>query len=157
MRRGIVVRSSTTIPFGLTSPSRAEGELAGDGALQGAGLYRFNIGEFKATVISDGYGHFDFWPALATNQDEATVKAFLAQNHVSAQPQLTNNLLVVDTPTDRVLVDTGFGDSIGPQSGHFPQLVQNLSLRRDFPGQHYRGDHLPHSRRPYFRRDDEGR
>ena len=33
---------------------------------------------------------------------------------------------MVDTPADRVLVDTGFGDVLGPSSGQFPWMVQNL-------------------------------
>jgi glyoxylase-like metal-dependent hydrolase (beta-lactamase superfamily II) len=33
---------------------------------------------------------------------------------------------VVDTPTDRVMVDTGFGDVLGPETGHFPWLVESL-------------------------------
>jgi glyoxylase-like metal-dependent hydrolase (beta-lactamase superfamily II) len=92
----------------------------------GGGYYRFNIGSFKATVISDGYGNVPFWPIFAANQPASATESFLKQNHLSANPQFTNNLLVVDTPTDRVLVDTGFGDVLGPPSGQFPWLVENL-------------------------------
>jgi glyoxylase-like metal-dependent hydrolase (beta-lactamase superfamily II) len=92
----------------------------------GGGYYRFEIGAFKATVISDGHGTTQFWPIFAANQPQSATEAFLQANGLSPSPQFTNNLLVVDTPTDRVLVDTGFGDVLGPPSGQFPWLVQNL-------------------------------
>ena len=92
----------------------------------GGGYYRFGIGGFKATVISDGYGSVPFWPIFAANQPESSTEAFLKENRLGPTPQFTNNVLVVDTPTDRVLVDTGFGDVLGPASGQFPWLVQNL-------------------------------
>lgn len=92
----------------------------------GGGYYRFDIGAFKATVISDGYGNTQFWPIFAANQPQSATEAFLRANHLAPAPQFTNNLLVVDTPAHRVLVDTGFGDVLGPASGQFPWLVQNL-------------------------------
>jgi glyoxylase-like metal-dependent hydrolase (beta-lactamase superfamily II) len=92
----------------------------------GGGYYRFEIGSLKATVISDGYGNVPFWPIFAANQQAASTEIFLRENRLSPTPQFTNNLLVVDTPTDRVLVDTGFGDVLGPSSGQFPWMVQNL-------------------------------
>src|ERR1700739_5156580 len=40
--------------------------------------------------------------------------------------QATNNPLVVDTRRERILVDTGFGEKIGPPFGNFPRLEANL-------------------------------
>src|SRR6202008_3795147 len=40
--------------------------------------------------------------------------------------QSTNNPLVVDTGRERILVDTGFGEKIGPPFGSFPGLEENL-------------------------------
>ena len=92
----------------------------------GGGYYRFAVGSLKATVVSDGFGNTPFWPIFAANQQASSTEPFLKENRLSPTPQFTNNLLVVDTPTDRVLVDTGFGDVLGPASGQFPRLVQNL-------------------------------
>jgi glyoxylase-like metal-dependent hydrolase (beta-lactamase superfamily II) len=100
----------------------------------GGGYYRFNIGSFKATVISDGYGNVPLWPIFAANQPASATEAFLKDNHLEPMPQFTNNMLVVDTPTERVLVDTGFGDVLGPNSGQFPWLVQNLRRAGIPPG-----------------------
>ena len=41
----------------------------------GGGYYRFGIGGFKATVISDGYGSVPFWPIFAANQPEPSTEA----------------------------------------------------------------------------------
>jgi glyoxylase-like metal-dependent hydrolase (beta-lactamase superfamily II) len=40
--------------------------------------------------------------------------------------QVTNNMLVVDTEGQRILVDTGFGEKIGPSFGSFPGLEANM-------------------------------
>lgn len=111
--------------WGGVSNANAQGTGA-DRELHGGGYYRFEIGAFKATVISDGYGNTQFWPIFAANQPQSATAAFLQSNRLGPTPQFTNNLLVVDTSTDRVLVDTGFGDVLGPASGQFPWLVQNL-------------------------------
>ena len=38
----------------------------------------------------------------------------------------TSNILVVDTGRERILVDTGFGETLGPSFGNFPGLGANL-------------------------------
>ncbi|MEW6454466.1 MAG: MBL fold metallo-hydrolase [Pseudomonadota bacterium] len=122
---GGLLGAGAAVPIlsGLASDANAQAAAAQP---HGGGYYRFNIGRFKATVISDGYGDVPFWPVFAANQPASATEAFLKDNHLEPAPQFTNNMLVVDTPTDRVLVDTGFGDVLGPNSGQFPWLVQNL-------------------------------
>ena len=130
-RRGLIgfaasLPIASALPFGLANVASASTAPAAAEQPHGSGYYRFNIGKFKATVISDGYGNVPFWPIFAANQDNSAVEPFLKRNHINPMPQVTNNMLVVDTPTERILVDTGFGDVLGPQSGHFPLLLQNM-------------------------------
>src|SRR5260370_3530924 len=40
--------------------------------------------------------------------------------------EVTGNPLVVDTGRQRILVDTGFGEKLGPSFGSFPELEANL-------------------------------
>jgi len=47
--------------------------------------------------------------------------------------QITNNILVVDTGRERILVDTGFGEKLGPSFGSFPGLDANLRRARIAP------------------------
>jgi hypothetical protein len=40
--------------------------------------------------------------------------------------QITTKMLVVDTGRERILVDNGFGEKLGPTFGRFPGLDANL-------------------------------
>jgi glyoxylase-like metal-dependent hydrolase (beta-lactamase superfamily II) len=95
-------------------------------SLNGNGFYRFKIGDFQATVISDGYGPIPVGPIFAMNASEAELAPVLKANFMPPVIQVTNNPLVVDTGRERLLVDTGFGEKIGPPFGSFPGLEENL-------------------------------
>ena len=102
--------------------------------LNGNGFYRFKIGDFQATVISDGYGDFPVRPVFAMNVSEAELAPMLKANFMQPTIQVTNNILVVDTGRERILVDTGFGEKIGPSFGSFPGLEANLRRAGITPG-----------------------
>ena len=58
----------------ILTPASAQAEdarQAGAESLNGNGFYRFKIGDFQATVISDGYGPIPVWPVFAMNASEA--------------------------------------------------------------------------------------
>jgi glyoxylase-like metal-dependent hydrolase (beta-lactamase superfamily II) len=99
---------------------------SGAESLNGNGFYRFKIGDFQATVISDGYGPIPVGPIFAMNASEAELAPVLKANFMPPVIQVTNNPLVVDTGRGRLLVDTGFGEKIGPPFGSFPGLEENL-------------------------------
>ena len=65
--------------------------------LSGNGFYRFKIGDFQATVISDGHGQIPVAPVLVMNASEAELAAVLKANFMQPAIQVTNNMLVVDT------------------------------------------------------------
>jgi glyoxylase-like metal-dependent hydrolase (beta-lactamase superfamily II) len=116
---------------GPTATSRASAQAEGDSQasaqpLNGNGFYRFKIGDFEATVISDGYGEFPVGPIFAMNVSEDELAPVLKANFMQPVIQVTNNVLVVDTGAERLLVDTGFGEKIGPSFGSFPGLEANL-------------------------------
>jgi glyoxylase-like metal-dependent hydrolase (beta-lactamase superfamily II) len=94
--------------------------------LNGNGFYRFKIGDFQATVTSDGYGDFSVRPVFAMNVSEAELAPVSKANFMQPAIQVTNNILVVDTGRERILVDTGFGEKSGPSVGSFPRLEANL-------------------------------
>ena len=110
-------------------PGSAQAEdarRAGAEPLNGNGFYRFKIGDFQATVISDGYGSIPVGSIFAMNTSEAELAPVLKANFMQPVIQVTNNPLVVDTGRERILVDTGFGEKIGPPFGSFPGLEENL-------------------------------
>jgi glyoxylase-like metal-dependent hydrolase (beta-lactamase superfamily II) len=117
----------TAIPsFNPASAHAEDGRQAGAGPLNGNGFYRFKIGDFQATVISDGYGELPVGPIFAMNVSEDELAPVLKANFMQPVIQVTNNVLVVDTEAERLLVDTGFGEKIGPSFGSFPCLEANL-------------------------------
>src|SRR5271165_6167595 len=107
---------------------------AGADALNGNGFYRFKIGDFQATVISDGQGPIPVSPIFVMNASEAELAPVLRANFMQPVIQATNNPLVVDTGRERILVDTGFGEKIGPPFGSFPRLEANLGRAGITPG-----------------------
>ena len=116
-------------PTILTPGSAQAGDARQPGteSLNGNGFYRFKIGDFQATVISDGYGlQIPVGPIFAMNASEAELAPVLKANFMPPVIQATNNPLVVDTGRERLLVDTGFGEKIGPSFGSFPGLEANL-------------------------------
>src|SRR6202795_2802419 len=112
--------SATILPS--ASAEAEDARQAGTEALNGNGFYRFKIGDFQATVISDGQGPIPVSPIFVMNASEAELAAVLSANFMQPVIQATNNPLVVDTGRERILVDTGFGEKIGPSFGSFPGL-----------------------------------
>ena len=109
------------------APAKAEvAPQAGAEPLNGNGFYRFRIGAFQATVISDGYGQIPIRPVLVMNASEAELAPVLKANFMQPVIEIMNNILVVDTGRERILVDTGFGEKLGPFFGKFPRLEANL-------------------------------
>jgi hypothetical protein len=109
----------------ILTPASAQAEdarQAGTELLNGNGFYRFKIGDFQATVISDGYLQIPVGPIFAMNASEAELAPVLKANFMQLVIQVTNNMLVVDTGRERILVDTGFGEKLGPSFGSFPGL-----------------------------------
>src|SRR3984893_6315985 len=123
---GLAVAATAT-PFLTPASAQAEdARQAGAEPQNGNGFYRFKIGDFQATVISDGYGKLPIGPILAMNASEAELAAVLKANFMQPVIQITNNMLVVDTGRERILVDTGFGEKLGPSFGSYPGLEANL-------------------------------
>src|ERR1700732_2957634 len=114
----------------ILTPASAQAEdarQAGAESLNGNGFYRFKIGDFQATVISDGYGlQIPVGPILAINASEAELAPVLKANFMQPVIQVTNNMLVVCAGRERILVDAGFGEKLGLSFGSFPGLEANL-------------------------------
>jgi glyoxylase-like metal-dependent hydrolase (beta-lactamase superfamily II) len=65
-------------------------------------------------------------PILVMNASEAELAPVLKANFMQPVIQGTANPLVVDTGRERILVDNGFGEKLGPSFGSFPGLEANL-------------------------------
>src|SRR6202521_2899762 len=123
---GLAVAATATPLLTPASAQAEDARQAGAEPLNGNGFYRFKIGDFQAAVISDGYGEIPVGPILAMNASEAELAPVLKANFMQPVIQFTSNILVVDTGGERILVDTGFGEKLGPSFGTFPGLQANL-------------------------------
>jgi glyoxylase-like metal-dependent hydrolase (beta-lactamase superfamily II) len=123
---GLAVAATATPLLTRASAWAEDTRQAGAELQNGDGFYRFKIGDFQATVISDGYGPVPVRPVLVMNASEAEVAPVLKANFMQPVIQITTNMLVVDTGRERLLVDNGFGEKLGPTFGSFPGLDANL-------------------------------
>jgi glyoxylase-like metal-dependent hydrolase (beta-lactamase superfamily II) len=127
LRTSTGIVASAALSVALPDGSRAEtAAQAGTSHPHGSGFYRFKVGDFAATVISDGYGSIPLRPLLAPNASEADFKELLKANFMGPTVQGTSNILVVDTGSQRILVDSGWGEKLGPAFGNFSKLQTNL-------------------------------
>jgi glyoxylase-like metal-dependent hydrolase (beta-lactamase superfamily II) len=102
--------------------------------------YRFRIGEFEATVVSDGALPIGApgpnFPAVPQEEIASLMRDhFLPTDSVL----LEQNVLVVNTGRHLVLFDTGMGESMGAQSRMFGpttgKMLRNLRAAGIEPGQ----------------------
>lgn len=99
---------------------------AAEPIVQGAGSYGFRVGEVRCRVVSDGMLANDgpLQPMLAANATPEAVTAVLAERMLPPVGAVLHlNALFVDTGRNRVLIDAGSADSMGPTGG---KLLANL-------------------------------
>src|SRR6266404_1886326 len=114
----------------ILTPASAQAEdarQAGAESLNGNGFYRFKIGDFQATVISDGYGPIPVGPIFAMNASEAELAPVLKANFMPPVIQATNNILVVDTGRERPLSIPALVRNSAHPSAAFPDSRQTCA------------------------------
>jgi len=115
---------STAAGSGLTQPAPASHPMANE---QVTAAYRFKVGGFECTVVSDGplkLGTFS--PELFRGFTQERIDEILAANFLDkGNFEVEQNALVVNTGDKLVLIDTGMGfrKVYGPRSG---RLLANL-------------------------------
>lgn len=125
-RRGLLAAGAVAAAALTATPA---GEvLAATGRLeaspQGAGFYRFALGDFTATVVSDGDASLPAWPLWSANAGREEFETLQRSFFLPADSVRVHcNALLIDTGRERVLIDAGAGASMGPAFG---RLVSNL-------------------------------
>jgi glyoxylase-like metal-dependent hydrolase (beta-lactamase superfamily II) len=112
---------------------------------QAPGFYRLMVGAFEVTALSDGTAKLTVTPFL-THISAAGVKRELARAYLRDPVEMSINAFLINTGAKLVLIDTGAGGVLGPDTG---QLLANLKAAGYSPGQideiyitHMHGDHI---------------
>jgi glyoxylase-like metal-dependent hydrolase (beta-lactamase superfamily II) len=125
-RRGLLAGSAALAATGLplAGSSRAAAPLAGK---QAPGFYRYKVGDFEVSVISDGALRFPvegFVTNASTDQVKAALTAAFRSTDGLAVPFTP---IVVNTGAKLILIDTGLGDAaVERTKGTAGQFAANL-------------------------------
>jgi glyoxylase-like metal-dependent hydrolase (beta-lactamase superfamily II) len=145
-RRG-ALRAGLATPAAAALPGAALAQASP--TAQGAGFYRFRLGDLRCAVVSDGSLTIEapVQASLAINATPEAVAATLAERFLPAdRGTLHFNALLIETAERKVLVDTGSRSAMGPSTG---KLIANLRFAGVAPEQidtvvisHAHPDHL---------------
>jgi glyoxylase-like metal-dependent hydrolase (beta-lactamase superfamily II) len=102
------------------APARAAATMKGT---QVPGYYRFMLGDFEITVLSDGA--YDLpTDLIGQNQSRETVQAFLEANFLDPDLRTSHvNIPLINTGEELILVDVGGGSNFLAGAG---RLVENM-------------------------------
>jgi len=126
-RRALLGAASGATALALSAPvNRAQAFAPQRGTLP-AGWTRFKLGEFEATIITDGFLPLGDPVAAFPASPKAEIEALLTSNFLAPDAAtLEQNALVLNTGKQLILFDTGMGESMGAASKMFGPTTGRL-------------------------------
>jgi glyoxylase-like metal-dependent hydrolase (beta-lactamase superfamily II) len=140
--------AATIAPLAAGSPVHAAAPAAGT---QAPGWYRYKVGSFEITVVTDGVNRFKLPDNMVGNATRDEVNAALLAAHMEANVFVgPYNPIVVNTGAKLVVIDTGTGEAAYKASkGANGQFLTNLGAAGIDANavdtviiSHYHGDHV---------------
>jgi glyoxylase-like metal-dependent hydrolase (beta-lactamase superfamily II) len=125
-RRDLMAGAATALAVTAAAPltMTAAGAAAPLAGKQAPNFYRFQLGDFEVTVLSDGARAIPMPPQFVRNVSNDKV---LAEAEAAYMPKGTVfapfNPMVVNTGAKLVLIDTGYGPGIAPTVGLLPTTM----------------------------------
>jgi glyoxylase-like metal-dependent hydrolase (beta-lactamase superfamily II) len=129
-------------------PASAAAPVAGK---QNAGWYRYKVGDFEVTVVTDGMNTNPLSDAYVANAPKADVNAALEADFL-AKDKVTHAYtpIVINTGSKLVAIDTGLGLGMFEQSkgavGQYHSNLQAAGIDRNVVDvviiSHFHGDHI---------------
>jgi glyoxylase-like metal-dependent hydrolase (beta-lactamase superfamily II) len=115
----------TAMATGAPPSARAAMPMQGR---QNSGWYRYKVGDYEVTVVTDGANTFPLPDKFVVNASKDEVSAQLAKEHLDpANLTVPFTPIVVNTGAKLVLIDTGFGAPAGAKPGASTgQMTANL-------------------------------
>jgi glyoxylase-like metal-dependent hydrolase (beta-lactamase superfamily II) len=100
-------------------------------ARQAPGFYRFRVGDYLVTMVSDGQLSLPT-PTLAANVPEATLRSYLKTIRQGGDMQRGHlNLTLIDTGEQVILVDAGAGPDFQETAGRIEASLKAAGYRRE--------------------------
>jgi glyoxylase-like metal-dependent hydrolase (beta-lactamase superfamily II) len=113
-------------PRSIVAPARAAAPPSGK---QAPGFYRYKVGSYEITVVTDGARSFPLPDTFVNNAKKDEVSAALEAAHLPKDTMtLVFNPIVINTGSKLIAIDTGYGpaEAAKPNSTH-GQYQQNLA------------------------------
>ena len=113
-------------PRSIVAPARAAAPPSGK---QAPGFYRYKVGIYEITVVTDGARSFPLPDTFVNNAKKDEVNAALEAAHLPKDTMtLVFNPIVINTGSKLIAIDTGYGpaEAAKPNSTH-GQYQQNLA------------------------------
>ncbi len=148
LTRRQLLAAATALPLIATAPARAAAPQFGK---QAPGFYRYKLGSFEITVVTDGKSRVPITDAFVTNASKSEVKAALAAQFMDTEIFYgPYNPIFVNTGTHLAVIDTGNGEAAYQSTkGLNGQLLTNLPAAGiDVTAvdtviiSHFHGDHI---------------
>ncbi|NRR32579.1 MBL fold metallo-hydrolase [Oxalobacteraceae bacterium] len=116
------ITSASAISTAATLSASAAGKVAAIEAAPAPGFYRFMLGSFAITALSDGKRPIN--AHMLSNISEQEVDQTLAGAGQANPVPSSFNAFLIDTGSKLVLIDTGAGALWGPQLGKLGEQLQ---------------------------------
>lgn len=119
-RRNLLTGGAATLALGASGAARAAADMRGD---QVPGFYRFMLGDYEITVLSDGSYQLPT-DMIGVNQPRDVVQAYLKAHFLDPEIRTSHvNIPLINTGEELILVDVGGGGNFLDGAG---ALVENL-------------------------------
>ena len=125
---GAVAASTTSTLAPLATNSTAFAKAPPD-AKQAPGFYRYKVGDFEISVVTDGAATFPLPDKFVQNHSKAEVQdALVAAYQPAGTVTVPFTPIVINTGPKLVLIDTGYGPEMHIKTkGRIGQLPENLA------------------------------
>ncbi|MBY0613718.1 MAG: MBL fold metallo-hydrolase [Beijerinckiaceae bacterium] len=131
MNRRAFLLSAATAPLLASGAVHARAPLLG---VKSPAWYRFNVGDFEVTVVSDGVLDLGTLAGVYPGTPKPTVDGFLKSELQPVDKALTpENCLVVNTGDKLVLIDSGVGSysTFGAGAGRLVKTLASAGIKAE--------------------------
>jgi glyoxylase-like metal-dependent hydrolase (beta-lactamase superfamily II) len=143
-----VASAATALPSLTTTPAKAAAPLAGT---QAPGWYRYKMGSYEITAVTDGRNTFKFPDTFVLNAKREQVNEALAAAYMEKDTMtIPYTPVVINTGSKLIVMDTGTGEANLERSkgaaGQFHSNLKAAGIDRNAVDlviiSHFHGDHI---------------